>query len=72
MSDSSFHSNSFVDRAESIILENVSNEQFGVSELAEVMNTSRSNLVHTVWLKTRVSIDHVQSTKIDGYYALNN
>ena len=38
MSDTSFNSQNFVDQAESIILENVSNEQFGVSELAEAMN----------------------------------
>ena len=55
MSDSSFHSNSFVDRAESIILENVSNEQFGVSELAEVMNTSRSNLLRKIKQQTKLS-----------------
>ncbi|MDB4286049.1 helix-turn-helix domain-containing protein [bacterium] len=35
----------FIDKAKAIILENISNEQFGVSELAEVMNMSRSNLL---------------------------
>ena len=38
----------FIDQIESIILENLSNEQFGVSELAEIMNMSRSNLLRKI------------------------
>ncbi len=48
VSEVSFSGDNFIDRAEAIILENVSNEQFGVSELAEAMNTSRSNLLRKV------------------------
>ena len=55
MSDASFNDENFVDQAESIILENVSNEQFGVSELAEAMNTSRSNLLRKIQKHTRLS-----------------
>jgi len=55
MSEASFNDGNFVDRAESIILENVSNEQFGVSELAEAMNTSRSNLLRKIKTHTRLS-----------------
>jgi len=55
MSGASLSGNSFIDQAESIILENVSNEQFGVSELAEAMNTSRSTLLRKIKQHTRVS-----------------
>jgi hypothetical protein len=48
MSEASFNRNNFIDQAEAIILENVANEQFGVSELAEAMHTSRSNLLRTI------------------------
>jgi len=67
MSEGSFSSNSFIDQAESIILENVSNEQFGVSELAEAMNTSRSNVLRKIKKHTRLSasqfIRHVRIEK---------
>ncbi len=67
MSEASFSSDNFIDQAESIILENVSNEQFGVSELAEAMNTSRSNLLRQIKKKTRLSasqfIRHVRIEK---------
>jgi len=55
MSEASLSGNSFVNEAETIILANVSNEQFGVSELAEAMNTSRSNLLRKIKQETRVS-----------------
>ena len=55
MSDGSFNGENFVDQAESIILENLSNEQFGVSELAAAMNTSRSNLLRKIQKHTRLS-----------------
>lgn len=55
MSEASFKSDNFIDQAESIILENVANEQFGVSELAEAMNTSRSNLLKKIKKHTRLS-----------------
>jgi len=55
MSDASFNTENFVDQAESIILENISNEQFGVSELAEAMHTSRSNLLRKIKQQTKLS-----------------
>jgi len=55
MSDGSFNIKNFVDQAESIILENISNEQFGVSDLAEAMNTSRSNLLRKIKQQTKLS-----------------
>lgn len=55
MEDTPFNGGNFLDQAESIVLENVSNEQFGVSELAEVMNTSRSNLLRKIKQQTKLS-----------------
>ena len=37
------------------VLENISNEQFGVSELAEIMNMSRSNLLRKIKKDTQLS-----------------
>jgi len=45
----------FIEQAETIILENISNEQFGVSELAELMNMSRSNLLRKIRKDTQLS-----------------
>lgn len=45
----------FINRAEAIILENLSNEQFGVSELAEALNMSRSNLLRKIRKQTQLS-----------------
>ena len=45
----------FINQIESIILENLSNEQFGVSELAEIMNMSRSNLLRKIKKNTQLS-----------------
>ncbi len=45
----------FIEAAEAIILENISNEQFGVSELAEAMNMSRSNLLRKIKKDTQLS-----------------
>lgn len=45
----------FIDQAEAIVLENVSKEQFGVSELAEAMNMSRSNLLRRTKKHTKLS-----------------
>ncbi len=38
----------FMDKAQALVLENLSNEQFGVSELAAAMNMSRSSLLRKV------------------------
>ena len=45
----------FIAQAEAIILENLSNEQFGVSELAEAMHMSRSNLLRKIKKQTQLS-----------------
>jgi TolB-like protein/AraC-like DNA-binding protein/Tfp pilus assembly protein PilF len=45
----------FINQANTIVLENISNEQFGVSELAEVMNMSRSNLLRKIKKHTQLS-----------------
>ncbi len=55
MQDSSFNESHFIDQAEAIILENLANDQFGVSELAEVMNMSRSSLLRKVKKHTKLS-----------------
>ncbi|MBC2845086.1 helix-turn-helix domain-containing protein [Winogradskyella flava] len=48
-------SNSFLSEAKSIVLDNISNEQFGVSELAEEMNMSRSSLLRKIKKQTSLS-----------------
>lgn len=55
MSDTTNISSEFIDKAEAIILENISIEQFGVSELAEFMNMSRSNLLRKIKKETQLS-----------------
>ena len=55
MSNSSIIRSDFVEKAEATILENLSNEQFGVSELAEAMNMSRSSLLRKIKTRTQLS-----------------
>ncbi|AGC76085.1 TolB-like protein [Nonlabens dokdonensis] len=45
----------FIDQAEALILEHISDEQFGVSELAALMNMSRSNLLRKIKKQTQLS-----------------
>ena len=45
----------FINQANTLVLENVSNELFGVSELAELMNMSRSNLLRKIKKHTQLS-----------------
>ena len=45
----------FIQQAQALILENISNEQFGVSELADLMNMSRSNLLRKIKKQTQGS-----------------
>ena len=45
----------FIEKAEATILENIQNEQFGVSELAEAMNMSRSSLLRKIKTHTQLS-----------------
>lgn len=46
----------FINQANTLVLENISNEQFGVSELAELMNMSRSNLLRKIKKHTQLSV----------------
>ncbi|MEM8968119.1 MAG: helix-turn-helix domain-containing protein [Bacteroidota bacterium] len=55
MSDASIIGDDFIDQVEAIVQENFSDEQFGVSELAEAMNMSRSNLLRKVKKHTKLS-----------------
>ena len=55
MSDTSIFGAEFIEKAEAIILENISNEQFGVSELAGHMNMSRSSLLRKIKTYTQLS-----------------
>ncbi len=48
MSDGFFNSENLVDQAKSVILQNVSHEQFGVVDLTEAMNSSRPNLLRKI------------------------
>jgi len=54
MTNTSFQGE-FIELAEAIILEQISNEQFGVSELADLMNMSRSNLLRKIKKQTQLS-----------------
>jgi len=45
----------FIEQAEAFVLDNIANEQFGVSELAELMNMSRSNLLRKIKKHTQLS-----------------
>jgi TolB-like protein/AraC-like DNA-binding protein len=49
------HQGKFIEQAEALILEHISNEQFGVSELADLMNMSRSNLLRKIKKQTQGS-----------------
>lgn len=55
MSNASNMEGGFMDQIESIVLKNLSNEQFGVSELADIMNMSRSNLLRKIKKSTQLS-----------------
>ncbi|MFX0557764.1 helix-turn-helix domain-containing protein [Maribacter sp. CXY002] len=55
MSNELSNKSTFIEQAEAIILENLANEQFGVSELAEAMHMSRSNLLRKIKKQTKLS-----------------
>ena len=55
MSNTSANTSTFIEQAEALILENLGNEQFGVSELADAMNMSRSNLLRKIKKQTQLS-----------------
>ena len=46
---------SFIEKAEAILLEHIANEHFGVSELADAMHMSRSNLLRKIKKQTQLS-----------------
>ena len=46
----------FLEQLTSLVEEHLSNEQFGVSELAEAVNMSRSNLLRKVNKLTKLSV----------------
>jgi len=55
MSNSSNIKLDFIENVEAIILKNITNEQFGVSELAELMHMSRSSLLRKIKTHTSLS-----------------
>lgn len=56
MSDSFITENDFLKQITAVIEENLSNEQFGVSELAHEIGMSRSNLLRKVKKLTGLSV----------------
>jgi len=61
MPDSSIIARDFQSQLAGIIGKNIANEQFGVSELAEAMNMSRSNLLRKVKKETNLSVSQLIS-----------
>src|SRR5690606_31251455 len=59
MPDLHADTNDFIGRITTIIEENLSNERFGVSELASEMNMSRSNLLRKVKHSTKLSVSQL-------------
>ncbi len=53
--------NEFLNELNAIVEKNISNEMFGVSELAEQMNMSRSNLLRKVKKETNLSVTQLIS-----------
>lgn len=51
----SLHQEKFIDQVKAVLLTHLSNEQFGVSELAEEMHMSRSNLLRKIKKNTELS-----------------
>ena len=50
------NSSTFIEEAEALILQHLANEQFGVSQLADAMNMSRSNLLRKIKKQTQLSV----------------
>ena len=61
MLDSTPIENEFLGQINAIVEQNISNEQFGVSELADQMNMSRSNLLRKVKKQTKMSVSQLIS-----------
>jgi TolB-like protein/AraC-like DNA-binding protein/Tfp pilus assembly protein PilF len=56
MAASPIPENDFIRELTSVVGKNIANEQFGVSELADAMNMSRSNLLRKVKKETNLSV----------------
>lgn len=56
MPDSDTIGNNFLEQITAIIEQNIANEHFGVSELADAVNMSRSNLLRKVKKEARLSV----------------
>jgi AraC-like DNA-binding protein len=56
MTDYNGSNSVFLQKVVAVIEKNLTNENFGVTELAEVMNMSRSNLLRKVKKETSVSV----------------
>jgi TolB-like protein/AraC-like DNA-binding protein len=61
MPDSILPENDFISQVNAVIEKNIANERFGVSELADEMNMSRSNLLRKVKKDTRLSVSQLIS-----------
>jgi TolB-like protein/AraC-like DNA-binding protein len=61
MADSPIVENDFLSQLTSIVEKNIAKEQFGVSELADEMNMSRSNLLRKVKKLTNLSVSQLIS-----------
>lgn len=59
MSDSSSADTQFLNELQDVIAKNMANEQFGVTELAEAMNMSRSNLLRKVKKSTHIPVNQL-------------
>jgi TolB-like protein/Tfp pilus assembly protein PilF len=59
MSDSSSADIQFLNELHEVIAKNMANEQFGVTELAEAMNMSRSNLLRKVKKSTNIPVNQL-------------
>src|SRR3954469_2938060 len=59
MSDFSPAVNDFLSHFKTLVEKNISNEQFGVSELADELNMSRSNLLRKVKKLTNLSVSQL-------------
>lgn len=55
MSDTTANRGDFLSQATALIVENAANDQFGVSELAEALHMSRSNLLRKIRTATNLS-----------------
>ena len=55
MSNTPANTSTFIEQAEALIMNNLGNDQFGVSELADAMNMSRSNLLRKIKKQTQLS-----------------